>query len=333
MKTEFLIIFILSLILNYTKCYVDSSYYSELLGKVRKEIVEESLSFLPEKDSVNSLQMFKEMADIQEKYSLTEIDSAYLIYKWIATNIELEVNGENDEPTTVYNSGKGTGKGISSLFKKMCDFLKIEAGTISGYLKTIADKNSNELIINIDFTWNYILIDGEYYLIDVSSGAGVLEAFKFYRSYTDFFFGPKPEIFIRHHFPKDNKWQLLSNLYSFETFDSLAYIFYLFYQRGFKSISPDDRLIYVSGIQTITLTVDDSIPLTDIHTMGIRTDLINPYEEAINYGEISDGKIEILYNLRKDNEHLNRLSINLYDTQREGGFFPIAFIQLKPFKS
>ena len=87
------------------------------------------------------------MADIKEKYSLTEIDSAYLIYKWIATNIELEVNGENDEPTSVYNSGKGTGKGISSLFKKMCDYLKIEAGTISRYLKTIADKTSEELNI------------------------------------------------------------------------------------------------------------------------------------------------------------------------------------------
>ena len=333
MKREFLIIFILSLVLNYIKSYVDSSYYSELLGKVRKEIVEEALLYLPGKDSVNSLQMFNQMADIREKYSLTEIDSAYLIYKWIATNIELEVNGENEDPTSVYNSGKGKGKGISSLFKKMCDFLKIEAGTISGYLKTIADKTSEELIINIDFTWNYILIDGEYYLIDVSSGAGFLEEYIFYPYYTDFFFGPNPEIFIRHHFPKDNKWQLLSKPYSFETFDSLAYIFYLFYQRGFKTINPDEKLIYVSGIQKIILTVDDSVSLSDIDTMGIRTDLINPYEEAINYGVISDGKIEILYNLRKDNENLNRLSINLYDTQREGGFFPIAFIQLKPIKS
>ena len=71
---------------------------------------------------------------------------------------------------------------------------------------------------------------------------------------------------------------------------------------------------------------------SDIYTKGIRTDLINPYEEAINDGVILDGKIEILYNFRKDNENLNLLSINLYDTQREGGFFPIAFIQLKPFK-
>ena len=144
----------------------------------------------------------------------------------------------------------------------MCDYLKIEAGTIPGYLKTIADRASGELIINIDFSWNYILIDGEYYLIDVSSGAGFLEEYIFYPYYTDFFFGPKPEVFIRHHFPKDNKWQLLSNPYSFETFDSLAYLLYLFYQRGFKSISPDNKLIYVSGIQKIILTVDDSIPLT-----------------------------------------------------------------------
>ena len=333
MKAQFLFIFILSLIFNCSKSSDDSSYYSKLLGKVRKEVVEQSLLYLPERSRINFLQMLNQMSNLKEKYSLTEVDSAYLIYKWIATNIELEVSGKNDDPVLVYNSGKGTDKGMSSLFKKMCNYWRLEVENISGYIKTLAGLTSEDLITKMDFTWNYILIDGEYYLIDVSSGAGVLEAFKFYRSYTDFFFGPKPEIFIRHHFPKDNKWQLLSKPYSFEIFDSLAYIFYLFYLRGLKTISPDNKLIYVSGIQKITFTYDDAISISETSMIGIRTDLINPYEEAINFGEISDGKIEILYNLRKDNEHLNRLSINLYDTQREGGFFPIAFIQLKPFKS
>ena len=90
--------------------------------------------------------------------------------------------GKNEDLSSVYNSGKG----ISALFNKMSDNLKVEAGSIFGYLKT-SGVESEDIITNIDFTWNYILIDGEYYLINVSSGIGFFQLKGFTRTYIDFF--------------------------------------------------------------------------------------------------------------------------------------------------
>ena len=323
MKTEFLIIFILSLILNHSKSYIDSSKYSKLLGKVRKEIVEQALLNLPEKDNVNALEMFNQMADVQEKYSLTEVDSAYLIYKWIAINIQLELTGKNEDPPSVYNSGKGTGKGMSSLFKKMCDYLKIEADTISGYLKT-SGVDSENIITNIEFTWNYVLIDGEYYLIDVSLGTGFFELTYFTRFYNDFFFGTNPEIFIRHHFPKENKWQLLPKPLSLVEFNSQAYLLYLFYLNGLKTISPDTNIIAGNGLSNIILTYDDSI--SEILTMVTTEDTTNPYNSASIHGKISNGQIDLVF-LLKDVNH-NLLSIWVHDYSWES-YMPVAYIKLQ----
>ena len=136
MKHKFFIIFVLLLIVNFSKSFVDPTYYSKLLGKVRKNIVEQSLLNLPKRNVVNFLQMFNQIAYSKEKYSLTNADSAYLIYKWIATNIEVEAGEINQDPVEVYNSGKGTSYGISSLFKRMCNYLSLEVNIISGYFKT-----------------------------------------------------------------------------------------------------------------------------------------------------------------------------------------------------
>ena len=225
--------------------------------------------------------MLNQMLDVKEKNSLTKVDSSYLIYKWIATNIEIELMGKNEDLSSVYNSGKGTGKGISALFNKMCDNLKVEAGSKFGYLKT-SGVESEDIIT----TWNYILIDGEYYLIDISSRIGFFQLTLFTLFYNDFFFGTNPEIFIRHHFPKDNKWQLLSNPLSFEEFNSQAYLLYFFYLNALKTISPDTNIIAGNGLSNIILTYDDSI--SDILTMVNIEDTNNPYNSGMNQGIISN---------------------------------------------
>ena len=263
------------------------------------------------------------MVDVQEKHSLTEVDSVYLIYKWIAINIEIELMGKNEDLSSVYNSGKGTGKGISALFNKMCDNLKVEAGSIFGYLKT-SGVESEDIITNIDFTWNYLLIDGEYYLIDVSSGTGFFQLTLFTRFYNDFFFGTNPEISIRHHFPKDNKWQLLSKPLSFEEFNSQAYLLYFFYLNGLKTISPDTNIIAGNGLSNIILTYDDSI--SDILTMVSIEDTNNPYNSGMNQGIISNGQIDLKF-LLKDVNH-NLLSIRVHDYSWEG-YMPVAYFKLQ----
>ena len=131
--------------------------------------------------------------------------------------------------------------------------MKVVSDSISGYIKKI--NYEYKIKPDIDYTWNYIEIKGDYYLIDVPI---VCEfSYKYYPENIYLYFGTEPEIFIRMHFPKESKWQLLSEPYTFEKFESMALLYPYFYL-FFKTISPDTNQLIGSG--EIILTSDKSIP-------------------------------------------------------------------------
>ena len=94
----------------------------------------------------------------------------------------------------------------------------------------------------IDYSWNYISIDNKYYLIDVANGLGQCSGDRFYKSQRDDYFGIEPELSIRHRFPNDKKWQLLSEPITEEKFKSQSIIKGDFF-KCFKSITPDIQTI------------------------------------------------------------------------------------------
>ena len=157
-------LFLLALLLNLVESLdelLKNNPYSKLIEMVRKEIVDKALLYLPKREEINILQMFIQMAKTKEEYSLSDADSAYLAYKWIELNIKWE-DSDNEDLGSIYNSGKGNPFGISTLFNRICSYLEVESGSIYGSYKFI------ELGIykNYNYTWNYVLINGSYYLID-----------------------------------------------------------------------------------------------------------------------------------------------------------------------
>ena len=245
MKKIYFILFILFLLSLFPKSIEESTEnnsVSELIEIVRIETIDKSLLSLPKRTEVNILKMANQMNKVKEEFSFNEAESAYLVFKWIAQSIEVNFYDEYSEDlTNAYNSGKGTPKQLSSLFNNFCRFLNVTSDSISGYLKWVNTKNV-ELISNRYYTWNYVQINGKYYLIDVSLASDM----KFSR-YDYLHFGTKPEIFIRLHFPKNDKWQLLSEAYTFEKFESMAALNPYFYFVGFENISPDSNNILERG--------------------------------------------------------------------------------------
>ena len=237
-----------------------SSDYSLLVDKVRKDAIDDILLNLPKRESTDLLKMLIEMSKIKEKFYLNDPESAYLVYKWIALNIEVDCINPKlnyESPSTVFNAGKSGSMGIAALFKNMCSFMKVESNIISGHTKIkVSSIEEGELIKEIENDWNSILIDDNYYLIDTTMGAGECFTDYFEKTFSDLYFGTKPEIFIRWHFPEDNKWQLLSEPYTFEKFESMALLYPYFYL-FFKTISPDTNQLIGSG--EIILTSDKSI--------------------------------------------------------------------------
>ena len=235
--------------------------FSKLIDQVRKDVVNKALLKLPKRETLDILKMCLQMSSFKSSYSLNDVESAYLVYKWIAQNIEYDKDDQKQGNSstaiaTVYKTGKGGYIGITELFKTMCDHLKIKADTILGLTK---GTSFNDMIIKIipkEYSWNYILIDKEYYLIDVVSSINFEKNKK--KRGSDFYFGMDPEASIRLHFPYDNKWQLLPNIVTIDKFKSMAYLEEGFYSIGLKTISPDIQSLGDNKRIFVKLTSDKS---------------------------------------------------------------------------
>ena len=136
----------------------------------------------------------------------------------------------------------------------ICGFLNIESNTIFGIKKEMTRNFTNLIKIN-EYAWNYIVIDNKYYLIDIASAIDKCENVPF-RSDDVYFFGINPEFSIRHRFPNDKKWQLLSKPITEDKFKSQAILYGGFFEY-FKSFSPDIQTLRFEDNMKIKLTVKD----------------------------------------------------------------------------
>ena len=320
---KYLFLIVISLLINLSKSieeFIENNSVSKLISMVRTEIIDKSLQDLPRRKEVEFLQMISKMINARKEYSLNEAESAYLVFKWISENIKFNYYDEDlDDPINAYNSGKGTPKSLCSLFNNMSKYLKVVSDSISGYLKW---DYRNEIQSDRNYTWNYVEIQGEYYLLDVS----IVSDTEFRDSHAEFiylYFGTEPEIFIRQHFPKENKWQLLSEPYTLEKFESMALLTPFFYLLGFKTISPDTSKIIGDG--KIILTSDKLITKVDLVTDcfnddGISTGIGDDYEdgspdenleiEYTNEDECSLYSIDIKHNYTNSYVTVAHYSIN-----------------------
>jgi transglutaminase/protease-like cytokinesis protein 3 len=288
---------------------------------VRIEIIDKSLQDLPRKEEVNFLQMVNKMVNAKKEYSFNEVESAYLVFKWISQNIDIIFFNEDlDEPINAYNSGKGTSKALSSLFNNFCTYLKVKSNSISGYLKW-RNLNDCEIQNKGNYTWNYIEIKGEYYLLDVSMASDLKSS---YNDILYFYFGTDPEIFIRSHFPNENKWQLLPEQYTFEKFENMTLLHPFFYLLGFKTISPDTGKIIGNG--TIILASDKSFPCLS-SSINCKGKYINHSVYTIFVdGSTLVRKMTINYNINEnENENENKCLIYEVYVNNTNSFVPIAF--------
>ena len=73
--------------------------------------------------------------------------------------------------------------------------------SIIGYAKGYGWKD-NTVPESINHEWNYIYIEGVYYLLDVTWGSGFLRNNKYERSFDERKFLPSPRIFLFSHLPE-----------------------------------------------------------------------------------------------------------------------------------
>ncbi|MEO1262005.1 MAG: transglutaminase domain-containing protein [Bacteroidota bacterium] len=151
------------------------------------------------------------------------------IYVWIADNIRYNykvIRKENisvedrikkEQATKVLKTKLAVCEGYSNLFKALCDESGVTCEIVTG-----KSKDSRGRIPRIGHAWNAVRVNGQWYPVDVTWGAGGIssEKQKYVKNFREEFFLGEPAFFIQHHYPKDPVFQFLDLPITLKEFSS-----------------------------------------------------------------------------------------------------------------
>ena len=251
--------------------FLSENTYENPLDTVQKNMVDKALASLPTRKSIDIDGMCSAMSKAKIKYSLSEAESAYLVYKWLGENIEydcyaLHHGGVDHSGLGTYNKGKGVCSGYSEIFVTMTKSLGVESVYVSGYSKG-SSYTPGVVPTQTDHAWNSVKIGSSYYLVDSTWGTGFCEGDDFKKKYSDFYFCTNPDYFIGTHLPAENKWQLVSTIMSVQTFFSLIKLDNAFYENGFTDVSPNTCTFTSTSKFQVKLKYKSNLDLTVLYKL------------------------------------------------------------------
>lgn len=140
----------------------------------------------------------------------TEHERARVIYRWITDNISYSYSNRTSDPQKVLYKKKAVCAGYAALLNQMMLEAGIRCVTISGNAKTETN-DIGEKLTKPDHAWNAVYLQGQWYLLDVTWASGYFDnkKRKFLKHHNETYFLTPPDIFVKEHFPEDEKWQLL----------------------------------------------------------------------------------------------------------------------------
>jgi transglutaminase-like putative cysteine protease len=145
-----------------------------------------------------------------------DAEKSRAIYRWVTDRVAYDVeeffSGKKTKPQTaesVLKARLGVCAGYSSLFHSLCKEVGVESVIVHGCARGLSYKPGAPIKSN--HAWNAIKLDGAWYLVDSTWGAGhVNDAKLFVKRFDDFYFLTPPDRLICSHFPDDPSRQFLS---------------------------------------------------------------------------------------------------------------------------
>ena len=202
--------------------------------KFDRELCDKIISSLPKREKTN-LNKFKNIIKSKTK-DLTEIERAFVIFKWMGQNINYDVKNKNAGKRVdcskegVFRTGKTVCSGYSNLYEDIAIYLNLEVKSISCYAKGAGYTPGKKIHASeINHEINVIKLDDKWYHIDSTWGAGHSNGNEYIREFNEFYFLPDPELLIRSHFPSNENWQLTKNIYTLNEFEKWPQIYSNFY--------------------------------------------------------------------------------------------------------
>jgi hypothetical protein len=178
----------------------------------------------------------------------TDVEKYRSIFTWISHNIAYDFEGKRNpamielDPVKIIKDGKAVCAGYSALFLQLCKLANLECVTITGWSKE--KENIGKLLGKTNHAWSAIRIENEWYLCDVTWGAGKstgsTDTFTF--EFDDSYFCTPPNVFALKHFPEDKKWLLGENV-SAKEFNNKPLVYSRAVNSNLQDIEPSDGSI------------------------------------------------------------------------------------------
>ncbi|CAF1214769.1 unnamed protein product [Rotaria sordida] len=175
------------------------------------------------------------------------IDRLWIVFYWIARNIEYDTvpyvgkKHVDKSAEAVFRTGKAIADGYANLFKHLCDSLDLTCEKVNGYSKAYIFDPCNKSSVPIDHTWNAVQINQHWFLIDLTCSAGYLDNNQvFKRELNSYYFLARPNEMIYHHFPTNERWQLLKKPVKMMQYMQMPKLWPKFFQLNLKLIIPSN---------------------------------------------------------------------------------------------
>lgn len=201
-----------------------------------------------------------------------EEDKCRSIFTWIAHNISYDYDAFLQgaygalKPEDVLQKRRAICGGYANLFKEMAETAGLRAVVVGGFSRgygydaqhLFADRNRH--------AWNAVLLNGDWYLLDATWGAGYINEGKFKASFNEFYFLTPPEQLIQTHFPERARWQLLRKPRSRTTFSEMPLTRPAFFKYDMRMLSHTEREINaVDSLQILLSGSPDVVLLSRLY--------------------------------------------------------------------
>lgn len=216
----------------------------------------------------------------------TDVEKFRAIYRWVCTNIENDYKAfkKNDNERKRYRNDsvklekwnkqfskiaflkllkdkKTVCTGYAYLIKELSNYANINCEIINGYGRTAYEIKEKYHLPN--HSWNAVQLNNKWYLCDAtwSSGNFHLDEYYFEYNYNNGYFLCKPEMFVKNHYPLDDKWLLTGEEQELDDFFKAPLVYGEAFKYGIMTVKPLEMDFEVEQKQTITILVKELVKI------------------------------------------------------------------------
>jgi hypothetical protein len=219
------------------------------------------------------------------------------IYRWVTRHVAYDVPGflsgnyGDLTPDGVLRRRAAVCDGYSRLTQVLGAAMGLQVAMIKGWSKGYGYNSGDQFTGPMNHSWNAVMIDGQWRLMDVTWGSGYLDdKTQFVRAFQEHYFLTRPEDFVFDHLPGDPTWQLLPRVVSSAEFGEMVDVRPMFFAAGLSLLSDKRAHITATDRATITLGVTKPVEMV-AQVVDATTD--QPARGEYAFVQVNDERAEI----------------------------------------